>query len=381
MNRHFDADEMVRIAMENARDDWSGQTEAPPEPLQWLDMSQWDASDPPPIDWIIPDRIPRGQVGLFSGIGGTGKTTIDLMRNVAHVIGLPWYNMMPAQGPAIYVGTEDPDNVLRIRLTAIARYFNTTFEELVARGLHILNLFGKDAAIFHYNTRTQRVETTTLYKQIYEAAGDLKPVSISLDPLARIFTGNEIDRTQVYGVVGHGQSLAQVCNGSVTILSHPSLAGINSGSGISGSTAWHDGFRFRQYLKTPKDDDDPATSDLRELSFMKIQYGPPAASITLRYERGLFLPPTGQTNFEDAKADSIFLDILGRMSSEGRNVSHTTSAPNYAPKLFAAEPEAKSARLRKADLENTMRRLFLSKKIVVQQYGKPSNPHDRLVRA
>jgi hypothetical protein len=33
------------------------------------------------------------------------------------------------------------------------------------------------------------------------------------------------------------QALAMVAEGSVTILSHPSLAGIASGSGISGSTA------------------------------------------------------------------------------------------------------------------------------------------------
>ena len=33
--------------------------------------------------------------------------------------------------------------------------------------------------------------------------------------------------------------LAIVANGAVNLLSHPSLTGTNSGSGISGSTAWH----------------------------------------------------------------------------------------------------------------------------------------------
>ena len=47
----------------------------------------------------------------------------------------------------------------------------------------------------------------------------------------------------------HMQALAMVAEGSVTVLSHPSFAGISSGSGISGSTAWHGAFRFRQYLK------------------------------------------------------------------------------------------------------------------------------------
>ena len=98
---------------------------------------------------------------------------------------------MPAQGPAIYIGTEDPDPILRLRLTAIARYYNTTFEDLVKLGLRVLNLFGKEATIFHYNRRTQRVEPTPLYNQIYEEAGDLKPVNISIDPLARVFSATK----------------------------------------------------------------------------------------------------------------------------------------------------------------------------------------------
>ena len=46
--------------------------------------------------------------------------------------------------------------------------------------------------------------------------------------------------------------LAVVAGASVTVLCHPSLQGINSGSGISGSTAWHGAFRFRQYLRGVK---------------------------------------------------------------------------------------------------------------------------------
>ena len=66
-----------------------------------------------------------------------------------------------------------------------------------------------------------------------------------------------------------------VAGGSVTVLSHPSLQGIASGSGISGSTAWHGAFRFRQYLKgiKPEDGEQP-DGDLRELQFKKNQYGP-----------------------------------------------------------------------------------------------------------
>ena len=83
--------------------------------------------------------------------------------------------------------------------------------------------------------KSGKVETTVLYKLLYEAAGDIKPKNISIDTLSRAFAGNEIDRVQVYAFAIHMQALAMVAGGSVTVLSHPSLAGIASGSGISGS--------------------------------------------------------------------------------------------------------------------------------------------------
>jgi hypothetical protein len=129
-------------------------------------------------------------------------------------------------------------------------------------GLHILPYLGRDATLCATSPRTGRVETTDLYKRLYEAAGDIKPINISIDTLSRAFAGNEIDRSQVYAFSQHMQALAEVADGSVTILSHPSLAGIASGSGISGSTAWHGAFRFRHYLKGTKAEngDSPTTT-------------------------------------------------------------------------------------------------------------------------
>ena len=311
-----------------------GNGEAPqsePPPIKWLDMSSWDDGPPPPLEWSITNLVPREQVGLFSGVGGTGKTTCELLKDVAHVTGLPWFNWMPTQGPVLFVGCEDPDKIWRIRLTVIAKYFNTTFADLIKGGFHLRNLYGEDATLFYPSSgKSGRIETTSLYRQIYQAAGDLKPINISLDPLARIFAGNEMDRTQVYGLVGHCQALALASGGSVTLLTHPSLQGIRSGSGYSGSTAWHDAFRYRQYLRAAQEDEDepvdPANDQgLRELTFMKNQYGTLADKLTLRWRNGLFLPESSgggglEKLAEEAKADTAFLDLLDRFTEQGRNV-------------------------------------------------------------
>jgi RecA-family ATPase len=352
---------------------------APPAPFPWIDMSTWDSEPPPERKWAIKDRVPLNQAGLFSGEGGTGKSIIELMKNVAHVTGKDWLGSLPEQGPAFYLGAEDEADELHRRLAAIASHYGVTFGELIAGGLHIRCLLGEDATLCAVG-KSGKVETTALYDRLYEAAGDIKPKNISIDTLSRAFAGNEIDRVQVYAFANHMQALAMVAGGSVTVLSHPSVAGISSGSGISGSTAWHGAFRFRQYLTgvKPGDGEQP-DGDVRELQFKKNQYGPLGESVAVRYERGLFLPIAGMSNLDklarEQNVEEIFLSLLARFERDGRNVSSTQS-PTYAPALFSKEKEAKG--IRKADLAAAMLRLFEANKIHVEHYGRPSRPVSRL---
>jgi RecA-family ATPase len=291
----------------------------------WVDMSRWDSEPMPLRKWAISERVPANQVGLFSGEGGTGKSIIELMKDVAHVVPIEWYGVVPEQGPAFYIGAEDEEDEIRRRLGAIAEHHGLTFKQLIDGGLHVRCLLGKDATLCFSNGRSGKVETTDLYRQLYEAAGDIKPKNISIDTLTRAFAGSEIDRVQVHNFAMHMQALAMVTDGgAVTILSHPSLQGISSGTGLSGSTGWHNAFRFRQYLKGVKPEaGEQPDNDLRELAFMKNQYGRLEDTIVLRYQRGLFLPEAGMV-FDQAvravKAEEVFIELLQRFASENRYV-------------------------------------------------------------
>jgi RecA-family ATPase len=348
--------------------------EPPPLPLKWLDMSSWDNEPVPDRLWAIPGRVPLLQAGLFSGEGGAGKSSIELHKDVAHVTGRDWLGSLPAPGPAFYIAAEDDAAENHIRLADIAKHCDVTFADLVRGGLHVLPLLGQDATLCAVSGKSGKVETTALYKQIYEAAGDIKPKNISVDTLSRAFAGSEIDRVQVYAFAMHMQALAAVANGSVTVLSHPSLSGINSGSGISGSTAWHGAFRFRQYLTGVKTESgahpDP---DLRELQFLKNQYGRRADTIMLRYQCGLFLPLPGVASLDklaqDARADDVFLELLRRFTREGRNAGDK-SGTSFAPALFAKQEEAQRAGLTKKSLEAAMDRLFKAERIILEAYGR-----------
>jgi RecA-family ATPase len=392
-----DIEHAVETAEEKLRDERQSEQQAqqpsgqqqsaqPSQPFEWLDISAWDAKSVPEREWAIFDRSPLNQAGLFSGHGGLGKSILELTKDVAHVAGADWLGTVPELGGAFYIGCEDEADEIHRRLADIIRHYNTireannlpplTFEQLAKDGLRVRCLLGQDAVLCAAKRKSGTVETTALYKRLYQQAGDLKPKNMSIDTLSRAFAGNEIDRVEVYGFASHMQALAMVARGSLTVLSHPSLAGMRDGTGISGSTAWHNAFRFRHYLTAPKaDGDELPDTNLREVQFLKNQYGTLGQNMVLEYRNGLFLPVAGTINMSAAmrasKAEQVFMELLDRFTSEGRPVSDKPHANNYAPACFAGEKNAAQG-LKKKDFKEAMANLFRTQKILNKPYGPPS---------
>ncbi len=165
------------------------------------------------------------------------------------------------------------------------------------------------------------------------------------------------------------------------LTSHPSLSGLSTDSGLSGSTAWSNSVRSRLFFKA-SDSDDDARSDQRELIVRKNNYGPTGEVVRMVWRNGLFVPVSAPSSIERAvaegKVEDLFMGLLARFSHEGRKVSDK-SGTNYAPAKFAAEPEAKGAKCSKEALADAMRRLFTAEKIRVQEDGPPSHRRSRLV--
>jgi RecA-family ATPase len=223
---------------------------------------------------------------------------------------------------------------MHARMYDICAYYKVKFADLVKGGLHMLSRAGEDAVMAAPN-RDGKVVPTQFFQQILEAAGDIKPKMIAIASSANVFAGNEISRTQVMQFAGLLTKLAITANGSVALASHPSLTGIKDGTGLSGSTQWHNAFRARAYLNfiKPEKDEQP-DPDLRELQFLKNQYGRRDDTILLRYQNGLFLPaPSANPVTQAAKgatADDVFLALLRRFTALNRRVSSQPSV-TYAP--------------------------------------------------
>jgi RecA-family ATPase len=350
-------------------------------PFPFINMSNWDYEPVPEQEWTVPGRIPRRQSVIFSGEGGAGKSTILLHLAAATALGRDWLGATPEQGPGIFIDCEDDQKVMHYRLATLASHLGATITELINGGLRLSSLVGKETVMATVS-RSGVVEPTPLFNQLLQAAGDLKPSLIGIAASANVFAGNENDRSQVQQFVNLTTRLAIVANGSTVLITHPSNTGIASGTGLSGSTQWHNAVRARFYLRgvKPEPGEQP-NNDLREIEFKKNQYGPMGETIPLRWQNGMYLPIDGAafTRAEqEAKADDVFLELLRRFNAENRHVSHSLG-PTYAPALFAKEELARKSGLSSASLTGAMRRLFEAKKIFNEPHGKRSRERFHIV--
>ena len=322
----------------------------------------------------------------MSGEGGVGKSILSLHLAVATVLGRDWLSALPTPGPALVICCEDDADELHRRLDRIVEHYSATcgatYKEL--KDMNLLSLAGQDAVLAAPNCNGL-VQATKLFGRIREAACDIRPRLIVLDNSADVFAGNENDRGQVRQFVTVLRDLAIRANAGLLLTSHPSLTGISTGTGLSGSTAWNASVRSRLYFRRAKTEkDEEPDTDLRVLEVMKSNYGPVGETITVRWKNGLFLPVGGVSSLEklagEQKAEQQFLTLLDRFTRQGRNTCEKPSAPTYAPTRFAKESEARELGIRKADFEGAMCRLFAANRIRLQPYGPPSRATSRLVR-
>jgi DNA polymerase bacteriophage-type len=341
-------------------------------------IRDWDGKPAPEIAYGVQDRFPLKVVSLFSGEGGGGKSTSTQQLAVAHVLEREWLGCIPRKGPAIYVECEDPEDVLHWRQKAIAEHYGVTQATIAEAGFHMLPLADAEesAILATAPDKSGIIHPTPLYDQLYEMAGDIKPVMIGIASAAIVFAGNENVRPEVQQFMWLLRRLARVSGGYVLLVAQPSLTGIGDASvshaGLSGTTQWHNGSRGRAVLRAVKPEGSDADTGLREIKFYKNQYGPLSASCFVRYTNGLFLPVAGMSMDaaeRAAKAEEIFVALLKKFTAQHQTVCHVTGR-SYAPARFAEHPEAQG--ITKREFAQAMQRLLDAKVIEIRTWGRPS---------
>lgn len=347
----------------------------------WITASELASTEPEQRHWHVDGLVPGGTVTLFGGDGGVGKSLVALQLAVATATGRPWLGMQVAHGPALFLSAEDDVGEIHRRLADIMRAEGIAFDDL--ERLTIRSLAGQDALL----ARCQGNGVLTasgLFAEIEGKTGDTRPALVVLDTAADFFPGNENDRSQARQFIGMLRGLAIRHRCAVVLLSHPSVAGMTTGTGASGSTAWSNSVRSRLYLDRVRDDGQELDPDARVLTTKKANYGRTGAAISLRWQAGVFVAQEAGSGLDrlaaESRADRIFLRLLDAFTAEGRTVKSAVAA-GYAPKVFAAS--GRSEGLTKADLASAMERLFARGEIVevAAGGGPPSRQSKRIVRS
>lgn len=323
---------------------------------------------------------------MLSGDGGIGKSTLLLQLMACLSLGQPFLGFDCDQVPTAGFFAEDDEDEMHRRLAAILPNLGASFADLGDR-LSYVSRVGLDNLMVRYDARTGEPEETRFLGDVMNHALETGARLLVLDSLHDLYGGNENHRGQVRHFVGALRQIALEIDGAVVLAAHPSAAGLASGSGTSGSTAWHNAVRSRLYLKRPPvdDDDGPADPSLRVLQHPKSNYSADGGEWRLHLKDGVFVredAPGGMIGaIERMGAEEAFLAGLDRLDRQGRHVSDASNSPRYAPKVLAASPIG-GKRFTKTELRRAMEALFQRGEIVMgTTTGPDRHPRNCIVRS
>lgn len=333
----------------------------------------------PPRVWHVQDLIPSDTVTLFSGDGGTGKSLLALQLAASTALARPWLGLPVREGKVIYLSAEDDRAELHRRLADIAQAESVPLADL--SNLTLRSLAGEDALLALLG-KGGALEPTPLLDAIDDLLERFQPDLLVLDTLADYFPGNENDRAQARQFIGMLRGLAIRHRCAVFMLAHPSLTGLNSGTGTSGSTGWNNSVRSRLYLSRVVQDSYEPNPDARVLRTMKSNYARTGAEIGLTWQNGVFVADAPVTGLDrvaaTAKAERVFLKLLAQFTDEGRRVNHAGGI-SYAPKIFAEHPSSEGCT--KGAFKSAMNSLLHNGKIKVVEGGPSYKRRTHLIIA
>ena len=271
----------------------------PLDPLDWR-------IEYPPLDWLVPGWLPRGRAGLFTGIGGRGKSTLVLQLAVALATGRrDWIGgvhspqerpHLPEQGPlpTVLASWEERHAEMARRATAAAEALELTRPSHSPdewSRLHVLDM-AEHGPLWAPLGLGELPELSETGRRVRALCEDLGAALLVVDPLDAAYMANENDRAQVRAFMASWDKWASDTRCSVLFVAHPNKEAFRDNQGeatFSGSTAWHGASRAIWTLGYPEKKAESQAKRVLQLECIKSNYAELPASVWVeRMERGVF---------------------------------------------------------------------------------------------
>jgi hypothetical protein len=267
-----------------------------------------------PRQWVLDGWFPARTVAMLFGAGGVGKTL--MMQQLANCVaqGEPFMGIETMEMPVLSVMCEDDAEEVKRRQLNINEWLGVDEFGEGPEDLHLWPRVGDDNVLVTWPSGGKD-EPGAFYEQlcakVAAVKGDADSVLVILDTAADMFGGNENERRTVNTFIKtYLGSIVINYNATVILLAHPSLSGLSSGSGLSGSTAWENSVRARAYLAREADSD-----DIRILSRKKSNYSDISgdSDIKLIWENGVLVIPSSPGALDRINATALKHAIMAEV--------------------------------------------------------------------
>lgn len=346
-----------------------------PQPFEPFSPAKWQGIEPPPFRWMVDGCFLRGTVAMLSGDGGLGKSLLMQQLCTAAALGKSWLGLATQKCRTFAMFCEDDEDELHRRQERINALYECDHGDLES-SLYISRV-GLDTPLAEIDRRTDNLRPTQHYEALLQSCREFGAQIVVLDTVADVFWGDEIRRGQVRKFVTLLRRLAVEIQGTVILTAHPSLTGMSSGTGLSGSTAWNNSVRARLYLtriksQASEEDQEQDERNERFLKTMKNNQGPYGDKLRLRWANGVFVRADQESDgfVERLDMDNRMISALRRMvQNGGRPIADPNAANGFANTV---RKEAECKRYKWAAIKSAQERLIESGRIVRVTLGPPS---------
>jgi KaiC/GvpD/RAD55 family RecA-like ATPase len=292
---------------------------------------------PDPVAWSIDGLIPKNEVSLVGGHGGSGKSILALTWALHAAAGREWAGrFVPVQRVAV-VSFEDRPDVLRARARRIIECYDLPPAALS----NVLLADATDAEPLVVEGVVERVAAaveTPSFRELRELAMWATGGLVVIDNASDAYGANENARQQVRGFMKGLAQMARNLDAAVLLLAHVAKAEARSKGGstetYSGSSAWHNSARSRLALIA----DGPRV----ELRHEKCQFARPADAIMLQWaDHGVLVPVAVGGTADCAELDADCEHVIAAMRAAmmaGVSVGTARTGPTAATATLRTFP-------------------------------------------